>query len=80
MSKTRGLLPQTVLLNILNRIVMFKIGPVIDAANANRGSQSMILVRPNEARLRINLAQLPKFRRRAVKGAIKELLYKRGEV
>ena len=43
MSKTRGLLPQTVLLNVLNRIVMAKIGPRLDAASEHLGVKNLIL-------------------------------------
>jgi hypothetical protein len=43
MSKTRGLLPQTVLLNILNRIVMGRISPHLDAASERLGVKNIIL-------------------------------------
>ena len=43
MSKTRGLLPQTVFLNILNRIVMGRIGPILDAASESLGVKDLML-------------------------------------
>ena len=41
-SKTRGLLPQTVLLNILNKLVMGRLGPTLDAESVRRGVNALV--------------------------------------
>jgi len=43
MSKTRGLLPQSVLLNIMNLVVKERISPFIETASADKGIQNFIL-------------------------------------
>ena len=41
--QNKGLLPQTVLLKIMNRIVMSKLGPFIDAASERYGFSNVVL-------------------------------------
>ena len=43
MEKTRGLLPQTVLLNLLNRIIIMNVGPLLDSASVASGVHRYIL-------------------------------------
>ena len=43
MSKTCGLLPQTVLLNIFNRIVMARVCPILDKESRDKGVGTLLL-------------------------------------